>query len=429
MALVPADDLPSGLVPADDLPDVGRKTPKQMRGDAQELLPPLVSGRLGIHGPREFRKEDPGSMVRGLSEFPERAGFGVTDLLAKSPATRPLAAPAGYATSLALEALPSLFPGAKPAEIALKDVVKMQTLKEGRNLGLNVPPSAVGSGHVERGIESLGGKADIGREISSRNREAVQVIARREAGLAPDAPITEGTLEAARHQLSLPYRQISALSNKAAQALEKLKSARIDAKDLWSKYGREPDPATRRLAMKADLNVDRLEGVISNEAGELTPNLLPALKQARVNIAKNYDIEKALNVGTGEIDARVIGRMVDKRGTKAVTGDLQTVGKFAQAFPDFVQPKDVARDVSALRPYLALGALGGGGALSEHYTGTPYGMALGALPFISPAARGLALSKLMQSGALGPGASASRVGAASLIPLSRLGTQDDDAGR
>src|SRR5437899_5974595 len=124
----------------------------------------------------------------------------------------------------------------------------------------------------------------------------------------------------------------------------------------------------------------------------------------------------------------MIGRMINKRGVKGVTGDLGTVGKFAQAFPDFVQPKDVARDVSMLRPYLALGALGGGGALSEHYTGSPYGMALGALPFISPAARGLALSKLMQSGALSAGRSTERAAQSSLMPLSRIG-QDDDAGR
>jgi len=395
--------------------DSKRKTPKEMRQSPGFFDDPRARAI-----PELLQKID-----EGIYE----AGGKVTDLGAKMGLPPEVSAGAGYLTNVGLNALPSLFPGGSaPKTVALKDVVKMGTLKEARELGLNVPPSAVGSGHIERGIESLGGKADIGREISARNREAIQVVARREAGIPKELPITEDTLAQARNVIAEPYRKISALSPQAASSLEKLKATRQEAKVFWRHYEMQSDPKSLAQARKLDLKSEELEERIAKIAGELSPDLLPALRDARVKLAKNFDIEKALNVGTGEIDARKIGRLVDKRGLKGVTGELQTVGKFAQAFPDFVQPKDVARDVSMLRPYLALGALGGGGALSEHYTGTPYGMALGALPFISPAARALALSKLMQSGKLAPGASAGRVAAQGLIPLSRLGRDYDDAG-
>jgi len=428
---VPADDLPSGLVPEDDLP---RKTPKQMREEPSFLE--KAGSYLKARAPLAMqlaKLTPPGAAMGALNkfgEFAEEAGGRVTDVGAKMGLPPEIAAGAGYATNVGLNAIPAFLGGpAKLGQVALKDVVKMGTLKEGRELGLNVPPSAVGSGHVERGIESLGGKADIGREMSARNREAIQVVARREAGIPKDQPITEETLALARQSISKPYDEIAAISPRAKTALEQMRTAREEAKGHWREYNGPNHPmAAQKEARRLDAKADAYEKLIDIEATKAgRPDLLPALQQARVQLAKNYDIEKALNIGTGEIDARMIGKMVDKRGTKAVTGDLQTVGKFAQAFPDFVQPKDVARDVSMLRPYLALGALGGGGALSEHYTGTPYGMALGALPFISPAARALALSKLMQSGALGAGRSGERAIQSSLIPLSQLGRDDDNA--
>src|SRR5437899_4222876 len=303
----------------------------------------------------------------------------------------------------------------------------MGTLKEGRELGLNVPPSAVGSGHVKRGIESLGGKADIGREMSARNREAIQVVARREAGVPKDQPITEETLAQARNVIAEPYRQISALSPQDAFERERLKDTRQESKVFRRHYEMQADPKSLEQANKLDAKAEQLEERISKIAGELSPDLLPALREARMRLAKNFDIEKALNVGTGEIDARMIGRMINKRGVKGVTGDLGTVGKFAQAFPDFVQPKAAATDVSMLRPYLALGAAGGGYGVSEHYSGTPYGLAMGALPFISPAARSIALSKLLQS-EMPLSRFAQRPAQAGLLPLSRVGRDDDDAG-
>lgn len=402
----------------------GRKTPKQMKS---EMLPPLVSGKLGIHGPREARKEDPGSVLRAFSEAPYEAGGKVTDIGAKMGLPPQVSAGAGYLTNVGLDALMAFLPGGEAkAGVALKDVEKMTTLTEGRKLGLNVPPSMTGAGHVEKGIESIGGKADIGREMSSRNREAVQIAARKAAGVSENLPLNAENLAAARVPMYGPYNEIASVSPRAKEALRRMRQAREDAKGYWNEYNRNGTMTAKKEAQRLDDRAMAYEKLINFEATKAgRPDLLPALRQARVALAKNADVERALIPGSGDIDAKVLGRTLKKRGEGGMTGELQTIGKFAQTFPDFMQAKSVATDVSQLRPYLALGALGGGGALSEHYTGTPYGMALGALPFLSPAARALALSKAMQSGALGAGRSMERAGAASLIPLSQIGKDDD----
>jgi hypothetical protein len=425
--LVPTEDLPSGLVPESDLPETPRKTPKQMKSEGRslydvrkELLGEPVSAVTGR------------ALLKGMEKLDEaiyEAGGRVTDIT-KSPGL-------GFATNIALQTLPSLLPTGKARAIPLRDVEKMATLTAGRELGLNVPPSLTGAGHVERAIESIGGKADIAREMSSRNREAIQIAARRAAGVPEHLPINEDTLAAARIPMYGPYNEIASISPRARTALAEMRSAREEAQGYWREYNGPNHPmAAKKEAERLDAKALAYEKLIDFEATKAgRPDLLPALRQARVQLAKNADVGRALIPGTGEIDARSIGRTLKKRGEGGMTGELQTIGKFAQAFPDFVQPKAAATDVSMLRPYasllgFSLGAGYAGGELGHKFGGgTNYGYVMAALPFLSPAARRLALSKAMQSGALGPGASAERAAAASLIPLSRIGREDDSGSQ
>ena len=95
-------------------PDESGETPKPSVNEAP-TMPPLVSGRLGIHGPRLPRKEDPGSVLRAFSEAPYEAGGKVTDLTG-SPGL-------GTATNVSLEALPMLLGGeALKAGVPLKNL-------------------------------------------------------------------------------------------------------------------------------------------------------------------------------------------------------------------------------------------------------------------------------------------------------------------
>ena len=120
--------------------------------------------------------------------------------------------------------------------------------------------------------------------------------------------------------------------------------------------------------------------------------LMEQLKEARKMIAKSYDVERALNVGDGNISARAIGRMLDQG--KPLTGELKVIGRFAQAFPAVsreaagVQSPTASGTDAASAALLATLGYGGGGV--------PGTMA-GGLPLLRTPARNIALSQPMQN--------------------------------
>lgn len=114
------------------------------------------------------------------------------------------------------------------------------------------------------------------------------------------------------------------------------------------------------------------------------PELLPELRQARQQIAKSYDIEKALNIGTGDISAPALARALDKGAP--FTGNLRTVAEFGNAFPSSV--REGARVPTAgVSKSEALASLLLGGLISP---------IAAALPFASGPTRSMILSPAYQ---------------------------------
>lgn len=287
---------------------------------------------------------------------------------------------------------------AKAGEQSVRDA----TLSEGRAAGYVVPRSATGQGGVGTTVtESVGGRGALNREASVKNQQVTNRIAKEEAGLGPKENLTEKTLAAARERMAEPYREVAAVSPRAKEALTKLGEARKDLKDARKKYfGPSGGPEERRAFEAAESKVNALEKLIDKEAGTVgKPDLLKRLREARASIAKNHDVETALNVGNGNVDAHAIGKMLDKRGEKGVTGGLQTIGKFAEAFPDFTREPpsgQVGATISALK-YPAAAILGFEGDKASEGLGLGhYGAAAAALPLLAGPARSIALSKLMQ---------------------------------
>jgi hypothetical protein len=127
------------------------------------------------------------------------------------------------------------------------------------------------------------------------------------------------------------------------------------------------------------------------------PQLLQGYRQARQQIAKSFTVEKALREGAGTLDARVIAKELQKG--KPLTGELRTVGEFANTFDKASLPPHLigSPDVHNLRAYGSmLGGIGG------FMTGGPVGAAtVAALPFVAPpAARSIMFSPSVQQGLL-----------------------------
>src|SRR5690606_24838065 len=115
--------------------------------------------------------------------------------------------------------------------------------------------------------------------------------------------------------------------------------------------------------------------------------LLKNYRAARQTLAKVYDVEKALNVASGNVDAKKLGSTLAKG--RPMTGELKQIAEFANQFPKAAQMTD--RLVSM--PHVVPRDLGALGALSAA-TSNPL-MLAGVLA--RPAARSLVLSGPVQN--------------------------------
>lgn len=271
--------------------------------------------------------------------------------------------------------------------------VKQDTWTAAANEGYKVPGSEMGGSPVGNRIESVGGKAAIGQQATIENQQITNKVARREAGLKDDDPINPATLSAVRSQLAKPYDEISSISPAAANKVKLVQQARADATAKWQEYGRSSDPKVLNEAKVLEAKAERVDELIDQDAKAAgRPDLLPALKEARVALAKNFSVERAVNLGTGDVDATVLGRMYDK-GSKFTDG-LETIAKFANAFPKFsrdaskVQAPGVSKSEALSAALLGISTAGA--------TGSLYGLGAAALPLASHGARALALSRVMQ---------------------------------
>lgn len=273
--------------------------------------------------------------------------------------------------------------------------VQAQTLSEGQAAGYVVPPSSVNPSFINNRLESVAGKASVGQEAAKRNQELTNALAAKELELKNKATsITPWKLEKVRDEAGLAYTDVANLSPKAEWAMEQLKQARHDATLQFTHYNKSGDPAALTKAKEAKAWASLLEKEMEDEATKAGhPELIKALTESRMKIAKTYDIERALNESTGEVSAPVLGRMFDKKGGKGMTGKLATIGKMAEAFPAVMRegarvPASGVSGTDAAASAI-LGTLGYG-------AGGPAGLLAAGLPLLRGPARNLVLSPSYQ---------------------------------
>lgn len=118
--------------------------------------------------------------------------------------------------------------------------------------------------------------------------------------------------------------------------------------------------------------------------------------EARTKIAQSYFVEEALNPATGNVDARRLGRVIDK-GDAKLTGGLQTAGEAGLAFPRVTGAPEKT-PAYRLGDLTSLVARAAPGAALGYGTGSPeLGLAFTAAQTAgAPLARSFSLSKPYQ---------------------------------
>lgn len=265
-----------------------------------------------------------------------------------------------------------------------------ETLKEAIDLGYVVPPNMVNPSAKNAIIESFSGKQATGQLASVRNQDVTEKLVRQSLGLAEDAPLTKSALEQIRKVQGGAYSDVSKLSPQAEIDLEALKQARNEAQGWFNAYNRSASPEDLAKAKNFRDTAEVLELNLESHAKAAgKEDLIPKLRDARKQIAKTYTVERALNDASGTVNPKVIARLYEKG--KPLSDGLETIGRFASAFPSVNQSAQQMGSPAAhnLRSMASLlSGAGGTAALG------PAGVAAAALPFATGAAsRGLMFRK------------------------------------
>lgn len=270
------------------------------------------------------------------------------------------------------------------ADEASRNFVKDETWKQARKEGYVVPPATMGT-PGGKAAQIVAGKKTLTEGAQTTNQPITDRIARREAGLKPNQPIDMPNLRKARQEIAKPYQELASLSPEADEALTEMSRMRDRAQMFEHEYSRTGtvdawEKAQYWRGQEADWNA-----ILEDEAHRLgRDDLVPEMRAARVKLAKNYNVQAATNFGTGEVDARVIGRMY-QASPERYTGGLATIGRFAQRFNEYVKP-----GVADYVPDTHLGTHAGPHGMNV------YGWLGGGVPGLRGPVTKLALSDLMQ---------------------------------
>jgi hypothetical protein len=268
------------------------------------------------------------------------------------------------------------------------------TLTEARKAGYVVPPSAVNPTAANAVIESLPGKAATAQQASYRNQQVTNSLARKALGLPENEPLVPETLEALRANAGKVYEAVKSAGRIAVDfdyiddlagigdAVERVAK---DFPDLNIQSGKEVSALVDGLLVEgfdsrsgvelvkklradaaANLSVSvgndpakKALGAAQREAAGVVEDLIErhlqatgkgdlakAFDGARRLIAKSWSVQSALNESTGNVVASQLGSQL-RRG-KPLSGELETIARFARAFRPYTQELMTGSGVSNL---------------------------------------------------------------------------------
>jgi hypothetical protein len=330
------------------------------------------------------------------------------------------------------------------------NAVRDATLRAAQGEGYVVTPGSVSPTGRNVVAERLAGKTHLEQLASVRNQEVTDKLARRALGLPENAALTSDNMRSIREQEYAkgyePVNKIGRVEADAAymddliqieqkytgrtasfpgatpEAVEKLITPYIvdgfDAADAVNatRVLRETGAAAFK---RGDNDVGKaayaLSNAIENQIERAimvtkrpdTPNLLEQFRLSRQRMAVSHTVEDAIKEGSGSVIAAKLSR--DIQNGKYVSGDIETIAKFANVFPRVTQlPSQIGTPAAGTllgRSMTGLGAgvgAGGGFMLTGGAGGAGFGAVAGAMApeFVSAGLRNYLISERGQRNVL-----------------------------
>lgn len=304
----------------------------------------------------------------------------------------------------------------------------VRAAEEGQRAGYVTPPSTVNPTLLNQTIEGIGGKIKTAQLASQRNQSITNELARGAIGASDLSTEAIAAVRARANEAysvlgqSAPFQaddafraalqKASSMTKEVAKDFPELRNSEVEqlVEGLSSRpqFGAQPtieaikqlrfsgagnkaamDPAKKALGSAQMKVASALEDLIDrNLERSGNQELLAGYREARTTLAKAYDVEKALNPATGNVDAAKIARL--KAKGRPLTGELKQIADFASAFPRSVQTPERVGGVTHFSPLdWAAGGFGAG-------MGSPATAA--AMALTRPLSRAAALSAPVQRG-------------------------------
>lgn len=304
-----------------------------------------------------------------------------------------------------------------------------------KEAGYVIPPTQVNPTMTNRALEGLAGKISTAQNASAKNQTVTNDLVKKAIGA--DA-LTPEALGAVRQTANNAYTELGKFGTFYADdgfrsALDKVGAATAQfKKDFPQLANKEVDSLVESLKSTTQFDSQsaieaiktlRFEGAankfaqdpakkglgnaqmkIANSLEDLVDRnlqfsdatgLLKNYRDARTTLAKVYDVEKALNTSSGNVDASKLAKLLDKG--RPLTGELRTVADFAKQFPKAAQTVEKMGSLPQVSPLDFVAASGISAA-----TANPMMMAG---MFARPAARAAVLSPMVQRGLANQGSS------------------------
>lgn len=274
---------------------------------------------------------------------------------------------------------------AKGATLASQNAPRDAALQTAQASGYVAPPSVAGGSLPGRVLEGLSGKYKANELAAAKNQNITDTLARKAVGLEPNQAITpealrdvrtsayargyepvaavgrvetDSTYQAALDKIASKYEgaaadfpgaasdSVTKFINGTAAAEGKMSGGlrvkdfdagnavkmtqilRDEASDAFRAGDSALGKAKRDAARAIEDQIERGIAKSGNDGAELLKNF----REARTLMAKTHSVEDALVAEGGRVNAKVLGAAL-QRG-KPLTGDLKTIGAFANNFKD-----------------------------------------------------------------------------------------------
>ena len=325
-----------------------------------------------------------------------------------------------------------------------RNAVRDQTLMQGQQYGLKVTPGSVNPNAKNIAMEQIAGKSRVEQQLSMKNQEVFDSLARKAVGLPENAPLTVPTMKAVRAEeyakgyaplaqagpiqtdttfkqqlvdiagkFTGPARSFpNAMPNEVKRLVASLRVGQFDAadglqmsqtlRDAASGSFRQGNNGLGHAQIAASRAIeDQIERQLAASNNPQAAQMLNQFRESRVRMAVSHAVEDAIHVGSGSIDASKLASDLQKG--KMLTDELEVAARFANTFKNVSKsPANIGTPGSGSLFGTGLGSTVGAGvgAMMGNAPGAVVGAA--ALPTLSAASRAYLQSGRAQRNALAP---------------------------